>query len=109
MQGWQDVAYFRAWVEAVRASEIESTKSPGLVTRVIRKPHGFNPPVTSITPVSIDFIEDYIEVPVDPMPASDADDWEALKLQRKHQKKLARASSARARIPTWYDRLNDEE
>jgi hypothetical protein len=108
MQGWLDVAYFRQWVEAVRASEVEAAKSPGLVTRVTRKPHDFRPPVVSVHSVGP---EDYIENVVAPEPTSEDDDpnWEALKLQRKHQKKQARLSSARARIPTWYDLINDED
>ena len=107
MQGWQDVAYFRQWVEAVRASEVEAAKSPGLVTRVIRKPHDFHPP--SVHPIGLDSPEDYIENYVTPEPAPEDEDWEVLKLQRRHQKKLARLSSARDRIPTWYDRISDDD
>lgn len=106
MQGWRDVAYFRQWVEAVRTSEIEAAKSPGLVTRVIRKPHDFRPPEVCSTELNAP--EDYIENYVTPELPED-EDWEALRLLRKHQKKQARAVSARARIPTWYDRISDDD
>lgn len=112
MRGWEDLVYFAQWATAVRASELAAQKQPGLVTRVTRKPHGFVPPVAPVTPVlsiGSDTPVDFIQGHVDPEPASEEDGWEAEKLRKRHQKKLARAAAATARIPTWYDRINSEE
>jgi hypothetical protein len=117
LQGWQDVAYFQRWAEAVRASELAARESPGLVTRVIRKPHGFEPAqvskVVTVSPQPTPIYElgsrdvylvegaSWEEVVPD-------EEWANEKLRRKMLKKQSREISQRARIPTWYDRLNGD-
>lgn len=89
MRGWEDLVYFHQWATAVRASELAARDQPGLVTRVIRKPHGFEPPPA---PVPL------------PTPSSSSEP-DPVKLRRKYQKQRSREAGAKARIPTWYDRL----
>lgn len=105
MKGWQDVSYFSQWVAAERAS-LETAQKTGMVTRVIRKPHGFDPPPLPLPtePVMVYALGETEPVEYQPFDPS----WEAERVRRKYEKKASRAASARARIPTWYDRLNQD-
>jgi hypothetical protein len=114
MRGWEDLVYFHQWATAVRASELAARDQPGLVTRVTRKPHGFVPPLPRPPPTPVFSIGQ--DLPVEYVPAFpveyttiDLELDEAMRLQRKHQKKLSREAGAKARIPTWYDRINQSE
>jgi hypothetical protein len=112
MRGWEDLVYFHQWATAVRASELAAQKQ-GLVTRVIRKPHGFvtplpRPPPTPVFSIGQDLPVEYVPAfPVEYIPELEND--VVGRLQRKHQKKLSREAGAKARIPTWYDRINRDD
>jgi hypothetical protein len=90
----------------------------GLVTRVMRKSHGFIPPVprdmtihkfveTASNSVEARTLAEFVAEMDEAV--DEAESEEARRLRRKYQKKLSREAGAKARIPTWYDRLNRED
>jgi hypothetical protein len=111
MRGWEDLVYFHQWAMAVRSAELAARDQLGLVTRVIRKPHGFQPAVKQPQPEPwpVKYMGEFAEPKVEPIENVTDEAWQAEKLRRKQEKKVTRAAGAKARIPTWYDRLNDQE